>query len=159
MSTTISFYKVGFEKNTLKNPSSVTGLSSGRKTSQTGNIFDPINVVNPIVEVNISNIESYNLMYIGAFSRYYWITEYEYIAEGNVCKIHGESAVLLNWYDAIINTRTKVTKSTRFYNKHLINSDFPILDQRKITIDKFPKSIPNKDCVLLTTLGGIGGGI
>ena len=64
MSTTISFYKVGFEKNTLIKPSSVTGLSSNRKTSQTGNIFDPINVVNPIVEVNISNIESYNLMYI-----------------------------------------------------------------------------------------------
>ena len=150
----IYLYSVGFEKNTLKNPSDLPSY-----TTISGRVFDPLNVVNPVVEVNVQNVEQYNLIYIPTNNRYYWINEYEYIAEGYVSNLHCESAVLLTWYNAIIKTRIKVTKSTRFYNKHLTSSDFPILDQRKITIDKFPKSLPSKDCVMLTTLGGYGGGI
>ena len=150
MSTTIEFYKVGLEKNSLQNPSNLTN----NPYTQSGNIFDPLNVVNPIVEVNVANVEQYNLIKIPVNNRYYWINDYEYIAEGNVCNLHCESAPLITWYDAIVQSRAIIKNSTGYYNKNLINNEFPILDQKLFTVDKFPKSLKHKDVFILTTLGG-----
>lgn len=144
--TTILFYSVTFGENVLH--SHPTG---GHQES--GIIYNPLNIVNPIVEVRTTDIKQYNMIYIPTNGRYYWIKEYEYIGEANVCKLHCESAVLVNWYSEICNNKAVSVESGEYYNKSLIKNDYPILDQKKFTNDHFTQ-IPQKDVFILTTLGG-----
>ena len=149
MSTTINFYKVNYDEHTLHTPPTTHNVQ------HTGNIYDPLNIINPIVEVNYENIEQYNLIQIAVNSnRFYWIKEYEYIGEGNACRLHCESAVLLNWYTNIMNTTAVIENSKGYYNKQFVNNDFPILAQRQFNNVNVFKQIPYQDCYILTALGG-----
>jgi len=149
MSTTIKFYKVNYDEHTLHTP------PTSANATHTGNIFDPLNIVNPSVEVNYENIEQYNLIQIAVNSnRFYWIKEYEYIGEGHACILHCESAVLLNWYTQICNSNAVIENSKGYYNKQFVSNDFPILAQRQFNNINTFKQIPYQDCYVITTLGG-----
>lgn len=145
--TTITFFTVSFDDKTLH-----AQPSGGH--DETGIIYDPLNVVNPIIEVRTTNIKQYNMIYIPTNGRHYWIREYEYIGEANVCRLHCESAVLVNWYSDICNSVAILELSTDYFDSYYVKNDYPILDQRKGNNINTFKQIPYKDCYILTTLGG-----
>lgn len=147
--STFTFYTTSLKENDFAKPT----LENG--TTASGVILTPLDVVNPILVVNVANIHTKNFVYVEDLGRYYFIEDYEYTSEYNECKIKCKSAVLYNNYDNIKNKKLvfDVTGSGN-YNTDLVDFDVPLLAYKEVDQKMFKDNIPKQDCFILTVLGG-----
>ena len=119
-----------------------------------GTAREPLDQVNPIIEIQGSNtahmLEGYNYMYIEDYARYYFITIQN--DSYNLNTVRGRCDVL-NTASTFLRARTAtITRNERLYNSYIADPNFSAYAYADIVTKKFPNKI-NLDSIILMTVG------
>ena len=119
-----------------------------------GTARDPLDMVNPVIEVEgdiVSSIGQYNYMVIEDYARSYFITSitadsYHLSTISAHCDILSSSKIWLRARNATI------TRNENLYNAYLNDPNFNAYAYTNIVTKAFPNSI-NLDSIVLMTVG------
>lgn len=129
---------------TLTNAQAVSGV-----------VKDPVNVINPVIEVELDNgaAASYNYAYIQEYGRYYFIEPQNDSYKLNTlmlrCDVLMSSGIYLKTRNATIS------RNERMYNSYLNDANFKSYAYKNIVTKSFPNGIFG-DSIILMTVGGGG---
>ena len=125
--------------------------------SVSGTARDPLDMVNPVIEVDgdiASSIGQFNYMIIEDYARCYFITSITGDSY-HLSTIHAHCDVLSSaklWLRARTAT---ITRNERLYNSYLNDPNFNAYAYKNIVTNTFPSGI-NSDSIILMTVGGGG---
>lgn len=119
-----------------------------------GTAREPLDQVNPIIEIQGSNsahmLEGYNYMYIEDYARYYFITIQNDSYDLNT--VRGRCDVLSTAASFLKARTATVTRNENLYNAYLNDPNFSTYAYRNIVTKTFPYGI-NSDSIILMTVG------
>lgn len=138
---------------TESDPKNVTKTLTD-ELSLTGVCRDPVNYVDPVIEIQGSSsahmLEGYNYMYIEDFGRYYFINVTPESYDLNI--VNGHSDVLMTASAWLKQRSATITRNENLYNSFLNDPDFNAVAYRNIVTKTFPTPI-NSDSIILMTVG------
>lgn len=114
-----------------------------------GVLRDECNIIDPVINLELSNPPVFNYIYIPTFNRYYFVKEFDFVRTGLYrLKLHVD--VLMSYKDAIKNLECLVTRNEHRYNKY-ISSRLPT--KNNIEIKEYVVALPTKtQGIILTKL-------
>lgn len=89
------------------------------------------NLMNPVLEIAISEADIVNYNYAYIFGSYYFIKSQTMIRSG-LCSIELEEDVLANYKEAIGNSNLYITRSSAIFNGAVKDNFYPMIAQRAI---------------------------
>ena len=138
---------------TASDPKNVTKTLTD-ELSLTGVCRDPVNYVDPVIEIQGSSsahmLEGYNYMYIEDFGRYYFINVTPESYDLNI--VNGHCDVLMTASAWLKQRSATITRNERLYNSFLSDPDFNAYAYRNIVTKQFPSGI-TADSIILMTVG------
>lgn len=122
--------------------------------SLTGVCRDPVNYVDPVIEIQGSSsahmLEGYNYMYIEDFARYYFINVTPESYDLNI--VNGHCDVLKTASAWLKQRNATITRNQRLYNAYLTDPEFNAYAYTNIITKTFPSGITS-DSIILMTVG------
>lgn len=118
-----------------------------------GTVRDPIDQVNPIVEIEGATahmLEGYNYMYIEDYARYYFITIQNDSYSMNT--VRGRCDVLSSAKNFLRARTATIKRNERLYNAYLTDPEFNAYAYTNIVTRAFPYGI-TQDSIILMTVG------
>lgn len=116
-----------------------------------------LDILHPTVLLKITNdigdISDYNYMYIGKFSRYYYIESIS--TDGGLIRITGRVDALMSHKTDILNSTQYIIRSESIQNRYIVDSLLPISSQKKYFVKQYGEPVYDEDCdcVILETIG------
>lgn len=140
---TIKLYKC------VSDPKTVTKILNDELTI-TGIAKDPVNVVNPIIEIEGNNdtLAGYNYAYIQDYARYYFVSPQA--DSYNLNTFSFISDVLMTAKPWLLSRLATVTRNEKLYNSYLTDPDFNAYAYRNIVTKAFPSGITEDNIILMT---------
>ena len=116
----------------------------------TGVARDPVNVVNPVIEVEADNttLAGYNYAYIEDYHRYYFLEP-----QGdsyNLNTIVLRSDVLMTAAAWLRARQATITRNEKLYNSYLTDPSFNAYAYKNIVTRSFPSGITQDNIILMT---------
>lgn len=144
-------------------PNRLDKTLGGTTLTLTGTLKEGADVINPVIEFydvggTTLNLDDYNYMYIGAFGRYYFITDI-IVDRTNVVFISGHVDVLNTYKNDIKNLQAMATRSEYEYNAYITDPTLPTYQYDDCDVVFWGKANePSKftytsDYVIMTTMG------
>ena len=140
---TIKLYKC------VSDPKTVNKILNDEKTI-TGIVKDPVNVVNPVIEIEGDNdtLAGYNYAYIQDWARYYFISPQA--DSYNLNTYSFTTDVLMTAKPWLLSRLATVTRNEKLYNSYLTDPDFNAYAYRNIVTKAFPSGITEDNIILMT---------
>lgn len=83
-----------------------------------GVLRDECNIIDPVINLELSNPPTFNYVYIPSFNRYYFVKEFDFVRTGLYrLKLHID--VLMSYKDAIKNLQCLIQRNEYKYNKYI----------------------------------------
>ena len=140
-------------------------LENETKVTGTFRIKEKCSILNPVIELATTTIESGNLQlaalnyaYIRRFNRYYFITDIRYMND-NLVELTLDIDVLMSYADKILKSSQEVTRAQSINSKSFIDNERPIQSNKILRagdaqfIGNFPES-PGANNYIMTVAGG-----
>ena len=140
---TIKLYKC------VSDPKTVTKILND-ELPITGIAKDPVNVVNPIIEIEGNNdtLAGYNYAYIQDYARYYFVSPQA--DSYNLNTFSFTSDVLMTAKAWLLARTATITRNEKLYNSYLTDPDFNAYAYRNIVTKAFPSGITEDNIILMT---------
>lgn len=113
---------------------------------------DPVDVVNPVIEVEGTNetLAGYNYAYIEDYARWYFVEPQNDSYNMNTLRLHCD--VLKTAASFLATRNATITRNEYLYNAYLNDPDFQSYAYKKIVLKAFPAAV-NNDSIILMTVG------
>ena len=113
---------------------------------------DPVDVVNPVIELENDNttLAGYNYAYIEDYGRWYFMEVVNDSYNLNTIKLHCD--VLKTAASFLATRNATITRNEFLYNAYLNDPDFNAYAYKKIVLKAFPAAV-NNDSIILMTVG------
>lgn len=118
--------------------------------SITGTFKSDVDIINPILNIKLDSLPSFNYCYIEELKRYYFVENIEFV-NNNVYKIYLKLDVLFTYKDDILKGYGVSFENT---NSNMIDSNNISLINKEYEIYKSSNLISVEDVFILATLGG-----
>lgn len=140
---TIKLYKC------VSDPKTVNKILNNELTIA-GIAKDPVNVVNPIIEIEGDNdtLAGYNYAYIQDYARYYFVDPQADSYKLNTFSF--TSDVLMTAKAWLLARTATITRNEKLYNSYLTDPDFNAYAYRNIVTKAFPSGITDDNIILMT---------
>ena len=113
-----------------------------------GNLREETSIIDPVIVIEYrGNLTNVNYMYIGAFHRYYFITQIESVRTG-LWRICGHCDVLKTYAQAILGCDCVVARNQNNFNLLLNDSYFKVYSNPRVQIANFPNKFEGESYVL-----------
>lgn len=151
----VSLYKNSAPPNKINKKSSLTNERTFENVYFTEK--GTLDILHPTVLLKVTNdigdISNYNYMYIGKFSRYYYIESIS--TEGGLIRITGRVDALMSHRQDILASEQYITRSQSVQNRYLVDPLLPISSQHKYFVKTFGSPVFDEHCtnVILETIG------
>lgn len=119
-----------------------------------GTARDPLDMVNPVIEVEgdiVSSIGQYNYMVIEDYARSYFITSIT-ADSYHLSTIHAHCDILSSSKTWLLNKSATLTRNERSYNSYLNDDMFNSYAYTNIVTKEFPTGV-SADSIVLMTVG------
>lgn len=156
MAFNVNFYNFRKEVNSTAVPEPVSGDT--QKVTYQCEARDPLSLAAPVIKVLIpmsANI-NFNYMYVGAFNRYYWITDWEY--RDRCWYVSGSVDALATYRNQIGDISAYVLRSAHEYDGTVQDNFYPVKAQWSGNIVDYPAPWAQTTAAGLYSIGIIGSG-
>ena len=136
---------------TISDPKTADKVLTG-ELPVTGVARDPVDVVNPVIELENNNttLAGYNYAYIEEYNRYYFADIQNDSYNLNTITLHCD--VLSTAKNYLRQRTATITRNEKLYNSFLNDPEFSAYAYRNIVTKIFPSAV-NADSIVLMTVG------
>lgn len=134
---------------TVSDPKTVNKILNDEKAI-TGVARNPVNIVNPIIEIENDNttLAGYNYAYIEDYNRYYYVTVQADSYNMNTLTL--TSDVLMTAKAWLLARPATITRNEKLYNSYLTDPSFNAYAYKNIVTRTFPAGITQDNIILMT---------
>lgn len=115
-------------------------------------------IIRPSIIIEQETLPTFNYVYIGAFSRYYFVTGITSVAY-RMWRIELNTDVLMTYKNGITLLTAIIARQENDYNDNLIDAEVPTEKQQTITYEEIPNTVLNTQeesdnhCFVVTVVG------
>ena len=113
-----------------------------------GHVRESIDIIQPIITVESSNLITSNYCYVPDFNRYYYITKITSVSK-NIYDIELDVDVLMSYKDVIRQQTAVIARQEKLYNLYLPDDSFKTYNKPQVITKNFPMSFPAENSLIL----------